>query len=53
MILLDEPFSHLDTENIKIASELIQEACERNKAGFIHVSLGDAYYFNYDEKLIL
>ncbi len=53
MILLDEPFSHLDTENIKIASELIKEACERNKAGFIHVSLGDEYYFNYDEKLIL
>ena len=53
MILLDEPFSHLDIENIKIASELIQEACERNKAGFIHVSLGDEYYFNYDEKLIL
>ncbi len=53
MILLDEPFSHLDTENVKIASELIQEACERNKAGFIHVSLGDEYYFSYDEKLIL
>jgi ABC-type lipoprotein export system ATPase subunit len=53
MILLDEPFSHLDTENIKIATELIQESCEQNKAGFIHVSLGDAYYFEYDEKLIL
>ena len=53
MILLDEPFSHLDTENVKIASELIQEACERNKAGFIHVSLGDEYYFSYDQKLIL
>ncbi len=53
MILLDEPFSHLDTENVKIASELIQEACARNKAGFIHVSLGDEYYFSYDEKLIL
>ncbi len=53
MILLDEPFSHLDNDNIKIASELIQEACERNKAGFIHVSLGDEYYFSYDENLIL
>ena len=53
MILLDEPFSHLDSENIKIASELIHEACARNKAGFIHVSLGDEYYFDYDQKLIL
>ena len=53
MILLDEPFSHLDNENIKIASELIQEACEMNKAGFIHVSLGNEYFFKYDEKLVL
>jgi ABC-type lipoprotein export system ATPase subunit len=53
MILLDEPFSHLDAENVKIASDLIQETCEQNKAGFIHVSLGDEYHFKYDEKLIL
>ncbi len=53
MILLDEPFSHLDTENIKIASELIQESCEMNKAGFIHVSLGEAYFWHYDKKLEL
>lgn len=53
MILLDEPFSHLDTENVKIASELILEACERNKAGLIHVSLGDEFYFNYDKKIVL
>ncbi len=53
MILLDEPFSHLDTENVKIATELIQEACVKNKAGFIHVSLGDPYYFEYDKKIIL
>ncbi|MBL7818004.1 MAG: ATP-binding cassette domain-containing protein [Saprospiraceae bacterium] len=53
MILLDEPFSHLDAENIKIASDLIQETCDRNKAGLIHVSLGDEYYFDYDKKLSL
>ena len=53
MILLDEPFSHLDTVNVKIASELIQEACEQNKAGLIHVSLGDEFYFNYDKKIVL
>ena len=53
MLLLDELFSNLDTENIKIATELINKACEKNNAGFILVSLGDDYYFNYDKKLIL
>ena len=53
MLLLDELFSNLDIENIKIATDLINKACEKNNAGFILVSLGDDYYFNYDKKLIL
>ena len=53
MLLLDELFSNLDIENIKIATALINKACEKNNAGFILVSLGDDYYFNYDKKLIL
>jgi ABC-type lipoprotein export system ATPase subunit len=48
-LLLDEPFSHLDTENIKIATDIIKEACAQQKAGLILVSLGDAYYFDYDK----
>ena len=48
-LLLDEPFSHLDTENIKIATEIIKEACEQQKAGLLLVSLGDAYFFDYDK----
>ena len=52
-LLLDEPFSNLDVENIKIASEMIEKACDKNKAGMILVSLGETYYFKYDEKLIL
>jgi ABC-type lipoprotein export system ATPase subunit len=47
-LLLDEPFSHLDAENIKIATELIQTACTEQKAGLILVSLGEPYLFNYD-----
>ena len=47
-LLLDEPFSHLDTENVKIATEIIKEACTQQNAGLILVSLGDKYYFNYD-----
>lgn len=53
MLLLDELFSNLDTDNIKIATQLINTACDANGAGFILVSLGDEYYFEYDEKLTL
>jgi ABC-type lipoprotein export system ATPase subunit len=53
MLLLDELFSNLDIENIKIATEMINKACEKNGAGFILVSLGDEYFLNYDKILIL
>ncbi len=53
MLLLDELFSNLDMENIKIATNLINKACEKNNAGFILVSLGEEYFFNYDKKFIL
>lgn len=52
-LMLDEPFSNLDQENIRIASALIEEVCEQQRAGFLLVSLGDEYFFEYDEKLIL
>jgi ABC-type lipoprotein export system ATPase subunit len=48
-LLLDEPFSHLDVENISIATAIIKEACEAQNAGLILVSLGDVYAFNYDK----
>jgi ABC-type lipoprotein export system ATPase subunit len=47
-LLLDEPFSHLDKDNILIATEIIKEACAAQNAGLILVSLGDVYAFNYD-----
>jgi ABC-type lipoprotein export system ATPase subunit len=47
-LLLDEPFSHLDKENIAIATDIIKEACAAQNAGLILVSLGDVYAFNYD-----
>ena len=50
-LLLDEPFSHLDTANIKIATDIIQEACVQQKAGLLLVSLGDAYLFDYDKRV--
>jgi putative ABC transport system ATP-binding protein len=52
-ILLDEPFSHLDAENVKLASELINEACQTQGAGFVLTSLGYDYPLAYDETLKL
>jgi ABC-type lipoprotein export system ATPase subunit len=46
-LFLDEPFSHLDEENIRIASELIRERSEECGAGLLHVSLGEPYFFDY------
>lgn len=52
-LLLDEPFSHLDEDNIKAATTLIAEECDQQGSGLILVSLGDAFFFEYDEQLIL
>lgn len=53
VLLLDEPFSHLDEDNIKVACALIEEVCTAQNAGFFLVSLGERYFLNYDETLIL
>jgi len=53
MLLLDEPFSHLDDENIQKACRLIQKEVEKQQSGVILVSLGEKYGFNYDETVIL
>jgi ABC-type lipoprotein export system ATPase subunit len=52
-LLLDEPFSHLDQENTRLASSLIEEVCKVRNAGFILVSLGERYMFEYDKIWIL
>ena len=52
-LLLDEPFSHLDEENTHRASALIKDVCQARNAGFILVSLGEQYLFEYDEILVL
>ncbi|MFK7947467.1 MAG: ATP-binding cassette domain-containing protein [Saprospiraceae bacterium] len=53
ILFLDEPFSHLDEANIKVACALIEEVCEEQKSGFVLVSLGENYFLDYDETLIL
>jgi len=44
-LLLDEPFSNIDDNNIKIAKKLIFQECKVNNAGFILATLGHDYEF--------
>lgn len=53
ILLLDEPFSHLDQANTAIASELIETECIKRKAGFILTDLDDDNRFDYSKKLSL
>ncbi len=53
VLLLDEPFSHLDEENTRLATSLIADACRKQAAGFVLVSLGEEYFFRYDKKIDL
>lgn len=52
-LLMDEPFSHLDQENIDLLCPLIEEELKHRKAGMILTSLGDRQQFEYDQVLNL
>ena len=52
-LFLDEPFSHLDEENTKIAFQLIENVCAEQKAGYVLVSLGEKFGKTYDKELVL
>ena len=52
-LLLDEPFSHLDQDNIVKAATLIAEECSKRKAGFILTDLDEDEHFNYSRRLQL
>jgi ABC-type lipoprotein export system ATPase subunit len=52
-LLLDEPFSHLDENNRKIAMELIEEECEARKASIILADLKLIEYFKADKIIYL
>ena len=53
LLLMDEPFSHLDEENSRIALELINQETDYCKAGYVLTSLGSYHGFNYDCELKL
>ncbi len=52
-LLMDEPFSHLDHENISKAAALITEECSKRNAGFLLTDLEEDNHFNYTRKLNL
>ena len=52
-LIMDEPFSHLDQENIAKASALIAAECTKRGAGIILTDLEDDTHFNYTRTLNL
>lgn len=48
MLLLDEPFSHLDPTNITILSKIINRELQQRQAGLIVTALEDLSYFKFN-----
>ena len=53
LLLLDEPFSHIDQENIDLASSLINEIARTNQATVLLTSLGEIPPLSFDRILSL
>ena len=53
LLLLDEPFSHLDQENINLASSLINDIARGNQATVLLTSLGETPPLSFDRILSL
>lgn len=49
-LIMDEPFSHLDHDNIDKASRLIMEECVSRNAGLIVTDLEADDHFNYSKR---
>jgi len=53
MLVMDEPFSHLDHANTAKAAALIMRECKDRNAGFVITDLDDDHHFSYDQILNL
>jgi putative ABC transport system ATP-binding protein len=53
LLLMDEPFSHLDNNNIAKAAALIEEECNKRNAGFVITDLDEDQHFKYTRVLHL
>lgn len=49
-LFLDEPFSHIDNDNIFKAAELIREISIKNGASVLMVSLGSDFNLSFNQK---
>jgi putative ABC transport system ATP-binding protein len=52
-LLMDEPFSHLDRANSKLAAQLISDVLSERKAGMLLADLDENIFFEYDFNLAL
>ena len=52
-LLLDEPFSHLDSSNIKIIVRILNEELEERQASVIITALDDLPFFEFDKTINL
>lgn len=50
-LLLDEPYSHLDEVNQQTICRLVNDELKERGASLILCSLGDPYYFEYNEQI--
>ncbi|WGD35147.1 ATP-binding cassette domain-containing protein [Olleya sp. YS] len=53
LLLLDEPFSHIDNTQIDNAIALINQEVTKNNATLVIASLGDTYNINYTKTFML
>jgi ABC-type lipoprotein export system ATPase subunit len=53
LLLMDEPFSHLDESNSAKAAALIAGECKKRNAGFVLTDLDEDNWFPYTRKLNL
>lgn len=53
LLIMDEPFSHLDIDNTNRCLDMIHERTLEIEAGFVLTSLGDAHDYAYDYELKL
>lgn len=52
-LIMDEPFSHLDENNILLAKELIEQVVAKQNAGLVITALGKSEVFKFTKELFL
>lgn len=53
VLVMDEPFSHLDNDNSYKAAQLIRDECYKRNAGLVLTDLDEDDFFTYTMSLIL